>query len=142
MVIYFILPFTAHHPGKLRPGTWKQEPMQRSWRDAARCLAPHDLLSLLSYATQDNLIRFGTIHSGLDPLTSLRDQENILQIWLQANLNEAISQLRFPFPKRLSFLSKLTKLNQHSNRSKTQTPPQLHSGVQLPLPGHPIARAI
>jgi hypothetical protein len=30
-----------------RAGTWRQELMQRSWRDAAYWLVPHGLLSLL-----------------------------------------------------------------------------------------------
>ena len=39
--------------------------MQRPWRSAAYCLAPHGLLSLLSYRTQDHQPRDGTTHSGL-----------------------------------------------------------------------------
>jgi hypothetical protein len=34
-----------------KAGTWRQEPMQRSWRDAASWLASPGLLSLLSYRT-------------------------------------------------------------------------------------------
>jgi hypothetical protein len=39
---------------------------QRPWRAAAYCLVPHDLLSLLSYKTQDHLFTGGTVSSGLD----------------------------------------------------------------------------
>jgi hypothetical protein len=39
--------------------------MQRPWRAAAYLLAPHCLLSLLSYRTQDHQPRDGTIHNGL-----------------------------------------------------------------------------
>ena len=35
-------------------GTWRQELMQRPWRGAVYWLAPHDLLSLLSYRSQDH----------------------------------------------------------------------------------------
>jgi hypothetical protein len=43
-----------------RAGTWKQELMQRPWRDAAYWLASPGLLSLLSYRTQDSQPRDGT----------------------------------------------------------------------------------
>ena len=35
-------------------GTWGQDLMQRPWRGAGCWLAPHSLLSLLSYRTQDH----------------------------------------------------------------------------------------
>jgi hypothetical protein len=47
-----------------RAGTWRQELMQRPWRDAACLLAPQGLLSLLSYRTQDLQLRDGTTHNG------------------------------------------------------------------------------
>jgi hypothetical protein len=34
-----------------RAGTWRQELMQRPWKDAADRLVPQDLLSLLSHRT-------------------------------------------------------------------------------------------
>ena len=37
-----------------RGGTWRQELMQRPWRNAASWLAPRGLLSLFSYTIQDN----------------------------------------------------------------------------------------
>ena len=37
-----------------RVGTWRQELMQRPWRNAAYWLTPHRLLSLLSQRTQDH----------------------------------------------------------------------------------------
>ena len=42
---------------------------------AAYWLAPHGLLSLLSYITQDHLPRDGTAHSGLSPPTPIINQE-------------------------------------------------------------------
>ena len=36
-----------------RAGTWKQELMQRPWRDVAYWLASYGFLSLLSYRPQD-----------------------------------------------------------------------------------------
>lgn len=39
----------------------------RSWRDAVDCLAPHGLLILLSYRTQDHQSRGGTTHSSVVP---------------------------------------------------------------------------
>ena len=47
-----------------RAGTWKQELMQRPWRDAAYWLASPGLLSLLSYRTQHYQPRDGTTHNG------------------------------------------------------------------------------
>jgi hypothetical protein len=41
--------------------------MQKPWRGAASWLAPHGLLSLLSYRTQDHQLRGGTTHNGLGP---------------------------------------------------------------------------
>ena len=50
-----------------RAGTWRQELMQRPWRNAASRLASPGLLSLLSYRTQDYQPRDGTTHNGLGP---------------------------------------------------------------------------
>ena len=38
-----------------KAGTWRQELMQRPWRGAAYWLAPHSLLSPLSYRTPNHL---------------------------------------------------------------------------------------
>lgn len=54
-----------------RAGTWKQELTQRSWRGAAYRLAPHGLLSLLSYSTQSRLTRGGATRNGLGPPPSI-----------------------------------------------------------------------
>jgi hypothetical protein len=51
-------------------GTWRQELMQTPWRDAVYWLAPHDLLSLLSYSTQDHPSRGNTTPNGVGLLTS------------------------------------------------------------------------
>jgi hypothetical protein len=51
--------------------------MQRPWRDAAYWLAPHGLLSLLSYKTQDHQPRTGTAHSDLGVLTSTISEEDV-----------------------------------------------------------------
>jgi hypothetical protein len=45
-----------------RTGTWRQELMQRPWRDVTYWLASPGLLSLLSYRTQDYQPRDGTTH--------------------------------------------------------------------------------
>jgi hypothetical protein len=42
----------------------KQELMQKLWRDVLYWLASSDLLSLLSYRTQDYQPRGGTTHNG------------------------------------------------------------------------------
>jgi hypothetical protein len=46
----------------------KQEVMQRPWRDVLYWLASPDLLSLLSYRTQNYHPRDGTTHNGPSPL--------------------------------------------------------------------------
>jgi hypothetical protein len=51
-----------------RAGTWRQELMQRPWRDVPYWLASPGLLSLLSYRTQDYQPRDGTAHNGPFPL--------------------------------------------------------------------------
>ena len=60
---------SVHHQRKsgqkVRAGTWRQELMQRPWGVAAYWLAPHGLLSLLSYKTQDQQAMNGTTHNGL-----------------------------------------------------------------------------
>ena len=48
-------------------GTWRQELIQRPWRGAAYWLDPHDLLSLLSYRSQDHQLRDGTTFNRLGP---------------------------------------------------------------------------
>jgi len=44
-------------------GTWKQELMQRPWRDVTYWLASPGLLSLLSHRTQDYQPRYSTTHN-------------------------------------------------------------------------------
>jgi hypothetical protein len=48
--------------------SWRQELMQRPWRDAAYWLAPRGLSSLLSYRAQDHQPGDGTTHNVLGPL--------------------------------------------------------------------------
>jgi hypothetical protein len=67
--IYSAYPFTeaSQDRNSSRAGTWRQELMQRLWRVTAYWLAPHGLLSLLSYRTKDHQPRDGTTHNELDP---------------------------------------------------------------------------
>jgi hypothetical protein len=55
-------------------------------------LAPSGLLSPFSYTTQDPLPMGSTTHSGLGLPTPIINQENVLQICLQANLVAIFSQ--------------------------------------------------
>ena len=75
-----------------RTGTWRQELMQKPWRDAAFWLAPHGLVSLLSYRTQAQ----GWHHpQWLQPFPFIANQEHALHACLQPNLwREAFLQLR------------------------------------------------
>jgi hypothetical protein len=55
----------------------------------AYCLAPRGLFSYL-YTTQAHLPKTGTAHSGLEPITSIRSQENTAH----TNRIETIPQLK------------------------------------------------
>lgn len=97
------LPHNSQSSKELKAGSWKQERVQRPWRNAAHWLACHGLVSLLPYTTQDH--HPGTAlppphpdPSELGPRSSIINQENALQTCLQANLVDVFSQLRVPFP--------------------------------------------
>jgi hypothetical protein len=69
--IQLTLPYCCSSPRKSRlelKQVRKQELMQRPWRDVLYWLASTDLLSLLSYRTQDYQPRDGTSHKGPSPL--------------------------------------------------------------------------
>ena len=69
-----------------RAGTWRQELMQRPWRDTAYWLSHHSLLSLLSYRIQGHLPRNGTTHIGQDPPPSITNYENSPQPYLMGGI--------------------------------------------------------
>jgi hypothetical protein len=71
----------------IRPGTWRQELMRRPWRCAAYWLAPHGLLSLLSFRCQDHQPRNGTTHNGPVPPTSITKKIPYSQILRRHFLN-------------------------------------------------------
>jgi len=79
-----------------RTGTCRQDLMQRPWRVAAHWLASHGLLSLLYHRTQDGYPRGGPTNNGLGLPPSITNCENGLSSYLQPNLLEAFSDLRFP----------------------------------------------
>lgn len=70
--------------------------MQRPQRGALYCLAHHGLLTLLSYKMQDHQPRDGMTHNGLGPPHQSLTEKNASPSFLQLNLMEAISELRFP----------------------------------------------
>jgi hypothetical protein len=95
-LIWLMLPHHCAYEGSLdrnssQAGTWRQELMQMPWRDAAYWLAPHGLLRLLSYRTQDHQAKDGTAHNGLGPPPSITNHANVLQACLQPNCMEAFS---------------------------------------------------
>lgn len=61
-----------------------------------------DLFPLICLATQDHLPRDRTTHSGLDPHTSVINQENAPQICPHVHLMEAILQLMSPLLDRIN----------------------------------------
>ncbi|KAM7325014.1 hypothetical protein ACRRTK_015267 [Alexandromys fortis] len=54
-----------------RAGIWRQELMQRPWKGAAYRLAPHGLLNLSPYRTQDHQPRGSPTHNGLSTPPSI-----------------------------------------------------------------------
>ena len=76
-----------------RAGNCRQERMQRPWKGAADWLAPHSLLSLLSYLTQAHGSRGGTI-------TTTNFKKKCPKLYLM----EAFSQLGLPPFRRVSQL--------------------------------------
>ena len=79
------LHIAVHHQRKSgqkrnRAGTWRKELMQRPWRDVAYWIAPHGLLSLLSYRIQDHQPRNGTTYNGLGPPLLITNREDTIQL--------------------------------------------------------------
>ena len=68
--------------------------MQRPWRDAAYWLAPHDLLSLFVYRTQDHLPTGGPIYNRLGPLQ--HSHQSHLKICLTAESHGGIFSVEVP----------------------------------------------
>lgn len=67
---------------ELKVGIWRWELKQKPWRNAACQLAPHILLSLLSYTVKTQLSRTGSTHGRVDPSTSITNQD-VKQICLR-----------------------------------------------------------
>lgn len=92
---------SVRHVGKsgqgLETGTWSQE--LRPGRSVAFWLALYDLLSLLSYATQNHLPAWGgTMPSGLDPPLSVHYQENAPHTCLQSTWWRQLT-IKIPLPR-------------------------------------------
>jgi hypothetical protein len=78
--------------------------MQRPWRDTTYWLSSPDLLSLLSYRTQDYQPRDGTTHNGLDPPPNVHK----LRKCLTTESHGGISSREAPFPVITPVCVKLT----------------------------------
>jgi hypothetical protein len=65
--------------------------MQRPWKDAAYWLAPHGLLSLLSYSLQDHQPRDGNIYNAQGLPISAINQEINPYTCPQANIRRHFS---------------------------------------------------
>jgi hypothetical protein len=67
--------FIVHQQKKLgqelKAGSWWQELKMEPLRNSAYLIVPCGLLSLLSYTTQDHLLRVGTTHNELGSPTSI-----------------------------------------------------------------------
>jgi hypothetical protein len=71
-----------------KAGTWR-----KIWRGATYQLAPHGLIRLLSYRTQDTQFRNDTTHNGQSPSLSITNLKHVLQSCLQPDLLESFFQL-------------------------------------------------
>ena len=65
---------------------------------AAYWLAPHGLLSLLSYRTQVHQLRHDPTHNRLGPPPSITNLRKCLMACLQPDFIETFSQVRLPPP--------------------------------------------
>ena len=91
---------TVHHQEKSG-----QEPKaETEARDQGETLRM-GLLSLLFYIPEDHLTRAGTTRRRLGPPISIINHENATQTYIQGNLMEAFSQLRFFFLDMSRFVS-------------------------------------
>lgn len=80
----------------------RREPGGRNWKETLLTDLPSpNLLSLISYITQTHLDRSSTSHRGLDPPTSVINQDNAPQTFPHSNLTEAPTQLKSFFPRWL-----------------------------------------
>ena len=89
--IQLTLPYCCSSPGKSGlefKQVWKQELMQRPWRDVHYWLASPGLLSLLSYRTKTSSPEMVPPTRGLSPL--ITNWENALQL----DLMEAFPQMK------------------------------------------------
>ena len=68
--------------------------------NAISWLAP-DFINLFPYIAQDHLPRDDILYSGQSLPTSIINEENALQVCLQASLREADSQVSFLLLRRL-----------------------------------------
>ena len=94
--IHLILPQHSSSSEKVRGETWRQELKKEAMEGSAHWLAPHGLLSLLSYRTQGYQPREDTTHNGPGPPPSTTNEENALQALLKPDLMEALSHSRLP----------------------------------------------
>lgn len=99
--VLFWCPHYSQSSKKVRAEIWRQELKHRPWWIGAYCIASHVLFILFSFATQNALLRGGTVLNDLDPPTSISNQDNTLQMSLQANLMQVFSQLRVLISKWL-----------------------------------------
>lgn len=100
-------------------GTWRQGLMQRPWWSSAYWLAPHDIVSLLSYRNQDHQSRDGIIHDGLALV-----HQSLMPYRPAYDPSEKWKHFFFRFPPLRSFylVSSWHKSVQHRSISGILTP--------------------
>lgn len=114
----FILPYSLQSIPKgnqrRNSGPWLK---QRSWREAAYWIALHGSVLAFFY-TQDHLLGDGTTRSGLNPHTSIINQENALHAFVQAKWRYFLSwDSLFPAYPSLCQVNK----NQPTQEAETST---------------------
>ena len=106
---------------EVKVGTWRQELKQIQWRNVAYWLAFLGLLNYRSSIVLANMPRVVFSHGGLGAPASIRGQENVLQLCLQANQMESISELRFSLTQMSPVWAKWQKLTStHSSGASAE----------------------
>lgn len=105
-----------------------QEPKQRPWGSTAYWFGPHGLLWVLSYTTQDYLVRGGITHRELGLPTSIINQENTLQNCLQSEGGTLSIDISL-FQMTLTCIT-LTKTNKQTNQNNKQKIPKQKLSIQ------------
>jgi hypothetical protein len=98
-----------------------------TWRSAAYWIIPSGLLNLLFYTLQEHLPRAVASYIGLDPQTSIINQENAPTILQLGQTYIGISSIKFPFSQMTLAYVKLTEEEEEGEREEEHIYIYIHS---------------